>query len=69
MKNCPFYGRTLFTTPMAQYRLPFLLLDTKGNRCALIIDRHAPCRMETDAEELEWKDCPLVREIRIELAV
>lgn len=62
--NCPFYGRALYGRVVPPIK--FLLLDTEGNQCAIVTDHHAPCYMETDGKVPDWKDCYLVREMRME---
>jgi hypothetical protein len=46
----------------------FLLLDTRGNQCALVTDKHAPCMLEIDGEAVEWSDCPRMKDVRMERA-
>lgn len=58
--NCPFYGRALWESITA----PFLLVDTRGNQCALITDAHSPCAMEIEGREIDWRACPRVAEVR-----
>lgn len=65
-RNCPFYGRAMFTSPAAQR--PLVLLNTHGNQCALVITSHSPCRLETQGKAVEWEECPLVREARVDNA-
>lgn len=64
MRNCPFYGRALYAHMVLP--LKFLLLNTMGNQCALVTDSHAPCVMEIDGREVEWSQCPRVKDIRME---
>ena len=64
MKNCPFYGRAMFAQMMLPFR--FLLLDSQGNQCGVITHRHAPCRMEIEGQSVEWRECPLIKDIRME---
>jgi hypothetical protein len=63
--NCPFYGRALYQKGVFG-GTPFLLLDTEGNQCAIVIDSHAPCQMEIHGEVPDWKACPIVRDLRME---
>jgi hypothetical protein len=42
---------------------PFLLLATGGNQCGLVADRHAPCWMEVNQLEVQWRSCPLINDI------
>lgn len=46
--NCPFYG---FTTMMG------VVMDTKGNGCALVANSHSPCRMEIGGAGPDWINC------------
>lgn len=64
MKNCPFYGRALF----AHMALPvkFVLLDTRGNQCAIVTDAHSPCWMEINDQPVDWTVCPRVKDMRME---
>jgi hypothetical protein len=63
--NCPFYGRYLFRGP-AHASTPFLLLDQRGNQCAVITEALAPCHMEMNNLAVDWRDCPVVRDLRLE---
>lgn len=67
-KNCPFYGRHLYFANHGP-TLGFILLDSKGNQCALVNYSYAPCRMEADGQKVEWSECPLMRDIRLEASV
>ncbi|HEY1897024.1 MAG TPA: hypothetical protein VGG62_12155 [Terracidiphilus sp.] len=62
--NCPFYGRAMYGKVYPP--VMFLLVDTKGNQCGLVADAHAPCMMEANGEEVDWKTCPVVKEVRLE---
>jgi hypothetical protein len=64
--NCPFYGRQMYQTGLIGGPRPILLIGTNGNQCAIVTTSHAPCRMEIDSEEPDWKTCVLVRELRME---
>jgi hypothetical protein len=64
--NCPFYGRAMYQTGLIGGPRPILLLDTRGNQCAIVTTSHTPCSMEVNGEEPDWKACPLVRELRME---
>ena len=34
-------------------------MDLKGNACALIIENHAPCQMESVQHKMpDWDECP-----------
>jgi hypothetical protein len=66
MTNCPFYGHTLYRNNSLIVSPPFLLLDSRGNQCGLVTDAFAPCRMETNGLPVEWRECPLMREVRME---
>lgn len=62
--NCPFYGRSLAeSAEFGGICPPFLLIDTKGNQCALIQSAHSPCRMEMAGQPVEWRACPVFAEI------
>ncbi len=64
--NCPFYGRSLYQ-PMTVARkgLPFVLLATSGNQCALVQEVHAPCYMQANRLEVDWRHCPVSQDVRI----
>lgn len=67
MKNCPFYGRALFTSfAGAPDRPRFLLIDSRGNQCALVTDAHSPCMLEIAGQPVEWRDCPRMKDVRME---
>ena len=51
---CHFYGKAVGGTR---------LVDTHGNQCALIIERHAPCQLELAGATPDEKTCPLVLDI------
>jgi len=63
--NCPFYGRYMYRAP-AYASTPFLLLNHRGNQCALIGERFTPCQMETAREPVDWRLCPLARELTVD---
>lgn len=63
--NCPFYGRFLYRAPGGA-STPFLLWDQQGNQCAIVTESYAPCRMETSGEPVEWRECPLMQDLRME---
>jgi hypothetical protein len=70
MMNCPFYGRAMFCSPVpTRSHPPFVLFRQDGNQCALVLTSHSPCRMEIAGETPDWKDCILVKEIRMEETV
>ena len=46
---CPFYGF---------YEADGSMVDSGGNQCALIADRHSPCKMEGEGTEVNWSECP-----------
>jgi hypothetical protein len=46
--SCPFYGKS---------GIGGVLMDSLGNQCALILDAHAPCRMERAGETPNWTRC------------
>lgn len=64
MNNCPFYGRAMFSNTVVPVKI--LLLDTRGNQCAIVTDRHAPCWMETSRQPIDWRECPLMKDMRME---
>lgn len=51
--KCPFYG---FAYAMG------VLMDSKGNQCALITSSYSPCRMEISGQEICWSDCGFNKE-------
>ena len=45
---CPFYGfNGMFD----------VMIDSKGNQCALITDSHSPCQMEMQKQRPDWSKC------------
>lgn len=64
MNNCPFYGRHLHLGDRDN-ALPILLIDSRGNQCALVTTAFAPCRMEIAGRAVDWAECPLIAEIRL----
>lgn len=47
--QCPFYGfRGMFG----------VLMDSKGNQCALITESYSPCQMEMREQQPDWSECP-----------
>lgn len=69
--NCPFYGQALW--PLFEQTSdggvlvpgkPFMLVDTQGNQCALVVASHAPCQLEIEQKPIEWSDCPRVEELK-----
>lgn len=66
--NCPFYGVSMFWHGNYDSNAPlFVLMSTEGNQCALITNRFAPCWMEQNGEDIEWRQCPVARDIRVTL--
>lgn len=66
--NCPFYGHALMMRVIGgDDAVPFRLLNSRGNQCGLIIHAHSPCRMEIAGQEVDWRSCPVVAEIRVAL--
>jgi hypothetical protein len=63
--NCPFYGRA-FIPGDTIGGPPFSLFDQRGNRCALVTNAHAPCYLEIEGKEPDWKTCALVELVRWE---
>jgi hypothetical protein len=64
--NCPFYGYHMHRSRLPDAALPFLLIATTGNQCALLINRHAPCYMEIEGLPVDWRECAYVRTVRDE---
>lgn len=62
--NCLFYGRALAQNFLDDAPQPFLLIDSRGNQCALVTRAHAPCRMEIEQHPIDWETCPLVKAVR-----
>lgn len=62
--NCPFYGRSMFINAVWPPRI--LLIKSHGNQCALVTDAHAPCLMEINGDPIEWRECPRVKDMRME---
>lgn len=63
--NCPFYGRFLIiqnSIPAPHGR--FTLMDQGGNKCALITISDSPCQMELLGHTADWRECPIVKEVR-----
>jgi len=67
--NCPFYGRHMFRNNSLVVDPPFLLLPQAGNQCGLVTTKHAPCYMEINHLDVDWRECPIVRETRLEETV
>lgn len=66
--NCPFYGRAYYGASSPKATPAFVLLETGGNQCALRGDAHAPCFMVAPPYmQVEWRDCPLLKDITIKL--
>ena len=63
--NCPFYGRHLYPANSKIVEPPFLLLDQRGNQCALIVTAFSPCQMEITAQPVDWRACHVVLEVRL----
>lgn len=64
--DCPFYGRALISFVIGgDDSVPFRLLDSRGNQCALVICAHSPCKMEIDGQPVDWRTCPRVAELRV----
>jgi hypothetical protein len=63
--NCPFYGRALYSmATLGAAR--FILMDSKGNQCGVMTDRTAPCYLEVNGQPVEWRECSILKEIRME---
>jgi hypothetical protein len=54
--RCPFYG---FGWPAATR----LLLQERGNRCGLALDRVQPCTMEETGSVADMQRCPMAEEL------
>lgn len=53
--SCPLHGLSLiFAHGGAVLAAP----STPSNRCPLITDAHAPCRMEVEGNAPDWATCP-----------
>lgn len=52
MPDCKFYGCHA-VLPMR------LLIESRGNQCALITTAYAPCQMEVQGLVPDWSRCPL----------
>ena len=63
--NCPFYGRHMYIQGIRGQGHPFLLVEQKGNQCGLIVNSYSPCWMEQNGEPIDWKACPLVNDVRL----
>ena len=66
LKDCPFYGRTFvqgrFVPGHGTSRaLPFALINSGGNQCALVTDGFAPCYLEIEAQPVDWRQCTRVQ--------
>jgi hypothetical protein len=61
--NCPFYGYAMFKSTASP--IPFLLLHSGGDQCALVLSAHVPCVFNDLVEPVEWKECPRIDEIQI----
>jgi len=63
--NCPFYGRQMYRNNSLITDPPFLLLNQNGNQCGLQSSKYAPCGMELNELPVDWRECPLVRDVRV----
>jgi len=61
--NCPFYGFSMYR-PGHPSALPFILIPSRGNQRALVVDSHAPCMMQPH-DPIEWAICPRVGNVRL----
>lgn len=59
--NCPFYGHHMHVGPSTG----FLLIAQGGNECAAIRAAYSPCEMEILGLAVDWRECPVIAEIRI----
>lgn len=69
--NCPYYGGSMFlqSAPGTMtHSLPFLLLGTGGNQCAFQLGVHAPCWMEMHDRPIDWAECVLLKDIRVQMS-
>lgn len=55
---CPFYGRSLLdlSDHEGQYGV-IAIVQQRGNRCALILDAHSPCKMTMENSLPFWGAC------------
>lgn len=73
--NCPFYGRHMADLrPGAESALaslsidppvipvPFILIDQRGNECALIRRAYYPCQEEVAKRPIDWRTCNLIQQ-------
>jgi hypothetical protein len=73
--NCPFYGRHMRTlmpgadTTLASLPIdppvilpPFILIDQRGNGCALIHRAYYPCQEEIAKRPVDWQTCHLIQQ-------
>lgn len=66
-KNCPFYGRHMYVSVQESRRgLPFLLLRQDGNQCGLITHTYSPCYLESNKQPVEWPECPVMKDARLQ---
>lgn len=63
--NCPFYGHHMYLRPAGSGPTPFLLLEQAGNQCAVVIAAFSPCYMEQNGLPIDWRECPLVADLRV----
>lgn len=62
-RNCPFYGRYLFGSLSHVDQRPFMLLDSYGNQCAVIMVAHSPCYLEVEGKPVDWRECQRVKDL------
>jgi hypothetical protein len=54
--SCVFYGKSGVAN--------FMLVETHGNQCALVVTSHHPCAMEMEGVAPDDKQCPLIEIMR-----
>jgi len=64
--NCPFYGAVYFEGQRGTPHPPFVLFPTEGNECAVVTNRHTPCYLEIEGQPVDWRNCVIVRLMRME---
>ena len=62
-RNCPFYGYHL-----ALVGRPFVLLNSRGNQCAIVVDAFSPCYLEIEGKPVDWRVCVRVADRRINIS-
>jgi hypothetical protein len=65
-RNCPFYGRHLYSASSKIVDPPFYLIDSRGNQCAVIQSAFAPCQMEIAQKPVDWRVCSVASGLHID---